>query len=113
MAATEEITNPSAVRIPVHSGRGEIWFSINLGLIQNVPKLYELLKELGFHAPKLAYKQYPDGEIEIHLLLHHETRLVLEQPPDELYWEEQMRLANEIDPEAITLSAGIARRRAA
>ncbi len=102
MVMTTGDVNPShAIKIPIRPGKGEIWFSINLQLIDDIPALYALLHQLDFQAPQFGWLQYPNGDTEIHLVLHHETRLRLEAPPNELFWEAQQQLANAIDTAAI------------
>ncbi len=101
----------TAIQIPLRPQRGEIWFSINLGLIEDVPSLYGLLAELEFK-PQLAYKETREGT-EVHLLLDHLQNMQLEEPPDELYEREQQVLANAIDPDAIHFTCGLTRQMAA
>ncbi len=101
----------TAIQIPLRPQRGEIWFSINLGLIEDVPGLYSLLAELGF-TPQLAYKETREG-IEVHLLLDHLQNLRMEEPPNELYEREQQVLADAINPDAIHFTCGLTRQMAA
>lgn len=97
----------TAIKIPTLPSRGEIWFSINLGLIEDVPALYQALSELNLK-PQLAYKQFAGGT-EVHLLLHHEVRDEMAEPPHDLFEHEQRTLADIIDPNAMSFSCGLTR----
>lgn len=97
-----------AIEIPFTLQRGDIWFYLELALIDDVPALYKLLKTMGI-SPQFAYMRTPQG-IEILLLLAHEHREVLETSPDDFYWEEQQLLANAINTEAIHCRSGFTRK---
>ncbi|GEM_PF-6962060 len=89
----------TAIEIPLIPQPGEIWFYVDLALIDDVLGLYELLAELNI-TPKIAYTQTREG-IEVALLLAYERREHMPEPPDDFYWKEQQALANAIDTEAI------------
>ena len=53
-------TTREAVQIPITPSKGEVWFSINLGLIEDVSALYALLYALKFDT-KLAWIRSKTG----------------------------------------------------
>lgn len=100
--------NEVSIQIPTVLSPGEIWFSINLGLVSNLAELFTALTSLGF-TPVIAHKRMSDG-IEVHVLLHHEKRESLPYPPHELFEKEQRVLADLINPNAMSFSCGLTRR---
>lgn len=92
-------TTQTAIELPLRLQPGEIQFYIELGLIDDVPGLYALLKTMNI-VPQLAYQRTQQG-VEILLLLAHDHREVLESAPDEYYWQEQQILSNAINTEAM------------
>jgi hypothetical protein len=99
MVMTPDDDNRSAVEIPFRLQPGDIWFYIELALIDDVPALYTLLATMDIK-PQLAFMRTPQG-IEVLLLLAHENRHSLVSPPDDYYLEAQQTLANAINTEAM------------
>lgn len=97
-------TTREAVQIPMTPGKGEVWFSINLGLIENIAALYALLYALKFD-PKLAWIRSRTG-VEVHALLHYEQRLEIHSPIN-LFEREKEILADVIDPDALRFVMGL------
>jgi hypothetical protein len=89
----------TAIEIPFKLQPGEIWFYLELALIEDVPALYQQLSTMNIK-PQLAYMKTLQG-IEILLLLAHEKREELLTAPDDYYFEEQKRLADTINCEAM------------
>lgn len=102
---TIDTTNP--VQIPLAPKRGEIWFFIDLALIDDVPGLYALVQALGF-SPRLAYR-WDMENLQICLLLYHGSIPGMTQPPGELYEREQEILANTINTDAMHFCCGLHR----
>lgn len=99
------------IEIPSIPKQGDIWFYINLNLVQPhlVPGLFVLLVTLGFQ-PQLAYRRVRD-EIEICLFLYHGFIEGLVEPPHQLYAREQQILAEVLeDPSAMHFLCGLNRK---
>ena len=99
-----------AMKIPLAPRRGEIWFFINLNLIDDVPGLYALVKALGF-TPRLAYRWNME-DLEICLLLYYGNIPCMTKPPHELYEREQEILANTINTDAMHFCCGLCKAKA-
>lgn len=102
---TIDTTKP--VQIPLAPKPGEVWFFINLGLIDDVSGLYALVKALGF-TPRLAYR-WDMADLEICLLLYHGIIPGMAEPPRELYQREQEILADAINTDAMHFCCGLTR----
>lgn len=100
--------NTKILELPSRMERGEVRFSINLALIDDVPALYQLLHRLGFTKPELALMHYRSGP-EVHLLLYRHVFSELLQSPDAFYEHEQQVLANAINTDAIRFTCGLTR----
>jgi hypothetical protein len=59
-------------QIPRIPPQGEIYISLNVGRVENLKALLDVVETIGF-IPELVSIQFPN-RIEIHLLLHHEHR---------------------------------------
>lgn len=86
------------VEIPIFPAPGEMWFSINLDLVQEseLPGLLNLLERYGL-PPTPAFR----GE-ESHYLLWQGRQENLLHPPDDLFVELQQELSDCINPDAIS-----------
>lgn len=98
----------NTVEIPLAPKPGEIWFFIDLALIDDVPGLYALVKALGF-TPRLAYR-WDMENLQICLLLYHGSIPGLTEAPNELYKREQEILANAINTDAMHFCSGLHRK---
>jgi hypothetical protein len=98
-------TEVAAIQIPLRPQPGEVWFTINLNLVEDVPALYALVRSLGY-APTLAYRQTKAG-MEIHLLLYHEQRPILETPVWDEFEQSMYALSDVIHTDAVHLLCGL------
>lgn len=89
----------TVTKIPLRPSPGEVWFFINLNLVEDVPATYRLVQSLGYE-PKLAYRETRDGT-EVHLLLHYEKREMVEDSLWAEFEEHQYTLADAINTDAI------------
>lgn len=100
-------TTTATVEIPLNPKAGEIWFWLDLSLIEDVPETYALVKALGL-IPRLAFRRIRE-EIEICLLLYHGNMPGMVAPPDDLFEREQRILSDAINPESMHFTCGLAR----
>lgn len=101
---TADTTN--VLELPNRLERGEVRFSINLALIDDVPALYELVGSLGFTQPQIVLMHCAKTS-EVHLLLHRQVYSQLDEPPHDLYEHEQQVLANAINTDAMHFRCGL------
>lgn len=78
--------------------RGEHYLSVNLAEVDDVVKVFDLAKELGFK-PELVQITTRRGETEIHALLFHEQ--TSGEPFASNLDEQLYQLADEINTDAI------------
>ena len=104
-------TDTVSLQIPLRPKPGEVWLTVNLNLVEDVPSVYELARSLGYK-PLLAHRQTREG-IEIHLLLHHERRETLEKPLWEEFEAQMYTLSDAINSDAIHLLCGLTKAAAA
>jgi len=98
-------TQMTTTEIPLRVQPGEIWFWLDLSLVDDVPEVYALVKALGF-TPRLAFRRIRE-QVEICLLLYQGTLPGMTTPPDELFEREQQILSNAIDPDAMHFVCGL------
>lgn len=100
-------TDADAIEIPSRPNQGDIWFSINLELLDSdeIEPLHGMLSQLGFD-PRPAFKSTASGR-ERHVLLAHRTFADLPQLPSGLYRYEQQVLSDFINPDAIEFTGSL------
>lgn len=92
-------TNPNPfVEVPPRPRPGETWLTINLGLIRDMPALFNAVVKLGFD-PKLGYRLFnrDTNPIEFHLVLHSSKDEILPGMPD--YMQDAVYALSDIIPD--------------